>query len=80
MAEKTPNNEPEKTADIPHPDPILMKQQQLQQQHQQINKRIMELQQQRAITDNMIASLHDQSQQVVGAMSVLNELMPDPIL
>lgn len=80
MAGKTPNNEPEKTADIPQPDQILIKQQQLQQQLQQINKRIMELQQQRAITDNMIASLHDQSQQVVGAMNVLNELMPDPRL
>ena len=63
MEGKTPNKEEEAAekkavpeASQPDVDPILMRRQQLQQQYQQINGRIMELRQQEDLVKNMITA------------------------
>ena len=79
MADKTPNKEetaekkavPE--ASQPDVDPILMRRQQLQQQYQQINGRIMELRQQEALIKDMITDATMQAAEIRGA---LKEITP----
>ena len=77
MTGKTPTTPPEQTA-TPTPDPLLMRQQQLQQQLQQTNKQIMDLKQQKGMIEDMIASANNQAQQIVGAMNILMDIMTDP--
>ena len=74
MAKRTPTTPPEQTADTPQPDPLLMKAQQLQQQLQQTNKQIMDIQQQERIMGDMKSSLHDQAQQIIGALNILKDI------
>ena len=74
MAKRTPTTPPEQTADTPQPDPLLMKAQQLKQELQQVNKQIMDLQQQERIIRDMIVSANNQAQQIVGGLNILKDI------
>lgn len=74
MADKTQPPEPEKIADTPQPDPLLMKEAELKQRLQQVNKQIMEWQQQKTAIESMIQSASDQAQQIIGAINILAEV------
>lgn len=64
-----PKTAPEPMSSQPTIDPILVRQQQLQQLYQQINGRIMELRQQRQLIDDMIMDTTSQADRIVGAMN-----------
>lgn len=70
MAGKTPNKDEVAVPDASQPDvdPILMRRQQLQQQYQQINGRIMELRQQEELVKNMITDATIQAAEIRGAL------------
>lgn len=57
--------------EAPQPDPILVRQQQLQQQAQQVNQRIMELRQQKTMIEDMITATTIQAAEIRGAMTEL---------
>lgn len=59
----------ETSIEAPQPDPALARQQQLQQQYQQINGRIMELRQQKTLVEDMITSATIQAAEIRGAMN-----------
>lgn len=63
-----PKYEIEQKAAQPDVDPVLMRQQQLQQQYQQINGRIMELRQQETLVKDMITDATIQAAEIRGAM------------
>ena len=74
MAGKTPNPEPPETVlEAPQPDPALMRQQQLQQQYQQINGRIMELRQQETLVKDMITDATIQAAEIRGALKEITQ-------
>jgi TolA-binding protein len=80
MPGKTPNKEEETAekkavpeASQPDVDPILMRQQQLQQQYQQINGRIMELRQQEDLVKNMITDATIQAAEIRGALKEIQK-------
>ena len=74
MAGKTPNPETQETTiEAPQPDPALMRQQQLQQQYQQINGRIMELRQQESLVKDMITDATIQAAEIRGALKELTQ-------
>jgi len=70
MAEESPT---ELRSDAPQADPILMRQQELQQQYQQINGRIMELRQQETLVKDMITDATIQAAEIRGAMKELTQ-------
>ena len=72
MAGKT-QEPPETVIEAPQPDPILVRMQQLKQQYQQINGRIMELKQQESLVQDMITNATIQAAETRGAM---NEIAP----
>jgi len=55
--------------EAPQPDPALMRLQQLQQQYQQVNGRIMDLRQQKTLVEDMITSATIQAAEIRGAMN-----------
>ena len=75
MAEKTipeaEQNETVSKASQPDVGPALMRQQQLQQQYQQVNGRIMELRQQEALLKDMITDATIQAAEIRGALKEL---------
>lgn len=79
MAGKTPNKEAEATGKeaaqngVPAADPVLMRQQQLQQQYQQINGRIMELRQQETLVKDMITDATIQAAEIRGALKEITQ-------
>ena len=68
MAEKTPTPEAQPAAD-----PTLVRSQQLQQQYQQINGRIMELRQQETLVRDMITDATIQAAEIRGAMKEIQK-------
>lgn len=73
MAEKTKPEPPETVLEAPQPDPALMRQQQLNQQYQQVNGRIMELRQQETLVKDMITDATIQAAEIRGAMKELTQ-------
>lgn len=74
MAGKTPPETAQVTeqpAAMPEPNPALLRQQQLQEQYQQINGRIMELRQQESLVKDMITDATMQAAEIRGAMKEL---------
>jgi len=69
MAEKTPSE----LQDSPSVDPALMRQQELQQQYQQINGRIMELRQQETLVKDMITDATIQAAEIRGALKEIQK-------
>lgn len=75
MAGKTPNKEEETTEQTTAPtaDPALVRQQQLKQQYQQINGRIMELRQQETLVKDMITDATIQAAELRGALKEIQK-------
>jgi TolA-binding protein len=69
MEEKTST----KPDEAPQPDPALMRQQQLTQQYQQINGRIMELRQQETLLKDMIMDATMQAAEIRGALKEITQ-------
>ena len=71
MTQPQTQTPPEPTPEAPHPDPLLIRQQELQQELQQLNRQLGEMRMQKSLTEDMIQATSDQAQRCVGA---LNEL------
>jgi len=73
MAGKTlETQEPPETAnEAPQADPRLVRIQQLQQQYQQTNGRLMELRQQKTVVEDMIIAMNDQAKILQGRLEEL---------
>jgi len=70
--EQKPEPAPKETiAEVPQPDPLLMRQQQLQQQYQQINGRILELGQQETLVKDLITDATIKAAEIRGALKEL---------
>ena len=68
-----PKEETEQSVTTPQPDPVLMRQQQLKQQYQQVNGRIMELRQQETLVKDMITDATIQAAEIRGALKEITQ-------